>query len=229
MAGLRSLFDAPARDWFQLQRFSGIIGGMEHCLSQQHFAGDRASADVIIQRLVQHAGLQAEWRVLEATAAEEATLANHAAASLDCVICRLGDRLPADPARFLSGCARALHSGGVIAIACATVSGEPKIARYVNTLLKLRDPAQQWVYSLEDWDAFLFSVGFKALHVETFAREVDFDLWASSAGIRGDDLLRLRTLIVQAPPTPREALRPQQVGMWLTFTLTESVIVARRT
>lgn len=201
---------------------------MEQNQSRLPPAGDHPDADAIIQRLAQYAGFQPDWHLLEVTAADEAALLGHAPGSLNCVICRFGDHLPADPARFLSGCAHVLHSGGVFAVTCATVSGEPKIARFVNTLLKLRDPSQQWVYSLEDWDAFLFSAGFKTLHAETFAREVAFDRWAAGAGVQGDDLLRLRALIVQAPPALREVLRPQQIGAGLAFTLSGSLIIARR-
>jgi SAM-dependent methyltransferase len=201
---------------------------MEQNQSRLPPAGDDPDADAIIQRLAQYTVFQPDWHLLEVTAADEAALLGHTPTSLDCVICRFGDHLPADPTNFVSACARVLRAGGAIAITCATVSGEPKIARFVNTLLKLRDPLQQWVYSLEDWDALLFSAGFRTLHAETFARKVDFDRWAAGAGVQGDDLLRLRVLIVQAPPAPREVLRPQQIGAGLAFTLSGSLIIARR-
>jgi ubiquinone/menaquinone biosynthesis C-methylase UbiE len=145
--------------------------------------------------------------------------------SFDCVTCRIAPHHFPDVGRFVQEAARVLVSGGVLAVADNIVSGEAKIARYANLLDIFRDPSHHWAYSLDDWETFFFSAGLHVTASEPFQKETDFDEWAARVGVRGDDLVRLRALLIQAPAGVHEWYAPRQVGTRILFSITEAVIV----
>lgn len=151
-----------------------------------------------------------------------------ASAAFEAVICHHTAHRLRNAAAFVAECARVLRHGGLLALADCMVSGEPHIARFVNTLERLRSPAHVWAYSPEDWEAFLASTGLTVIHRETHSVERDFDEWAAAADVQGEDLLRLRALLVQAPQAPRAWLAPRVVGSRLVFTCTEGLLIGRK-
>ncbi len=146
----------------------------------------------------------------------------------DAVVCRIAAHHFPDVATFVQESARVLKPGGVLALADNMVSGEAKIAQFFNTFEKLRDPSHHWAYSLEDWQTFFFTAGLAVAHSEMFQKEIDFDDWAARAGVAGNDLTRLRVLLVQAPDAPREWLKLRRVGNRLLFTLTEGIVIGQK-
>lgn len=151
-----------------------------------------------------------------------------AANCLDAVVCRTAAHHFPAAAAFVTESARVLKSGGVLALADNMTSGEAKIAQFLNTFEKLRDPSHHWGYSLDDWETFFFTAGLTVSHCETFSKALDFDDWAMRAGVSGDDLTRLRVLLVQAPDSSRAWLLPRKIGSRLLFTLTEGIIVGHK-
>ncbi len=149
-------------------------------------------------------------------------------AAFDAVICHHTAHRLHNAAAFAAECARVLRHGGLLALAECMVSGEPQIARFVNTWERLRNPAHVWAYSPEDWETFFASAGLTVLHREIHSAERDFDEWAAAADVQGDDLLRLRVLLVQAPQAPRAWLAPRMVGSRLVFTYTEGLLIGRK-
>ena len=146
----------------------------------------------------------------------------------DAVVCRIAAHHFPDVAAFVRESARVLKPGGLLALADNMTSGEARIAQFLNTFEKLRDPSHHWAYSLDDWQTFFFTAGLTVTHSEVFEKELDFDDWAGRMGVTGDDLLRLRTLIVQSPDGPREWLKPHEIGSRLLFTLTEGIVIGRK-
>ncbi len=149
-------------------------------------------------------------------------------AAFDAVIAFHVARYSYNAAAFATEWARVLRDGGVLALVDYVVSAEPPIARFVNTLERLRDTAHVWAYSLEDWEAFLHAAGLVITHREACLRETDFDEWAAAAGVQGDDLLRLRALLVQAPQAPRAYLAPRSVGSRLVFRRMEGILIGHK-
>lgn len=146
----------------------------------------------------------------------------------DCVTCRIAAHHFPSIERFTEETGRVLTPGGVMALADNVVSGEARIAKYVNAFERLRDPSHHWAYSLDDWEATLASAGFANLQAETFEKEMDFADWAGRMGVIGDDLIRLQAMLVRAPADSAEWLRPREVSGKLMFTLTEMVLVGRK-
>lgn len=149
-------------------------------------------------------------------------------ASFDLVTCRLAAHHFPNPLGFVQEAARILKPGGLLAIADNIVSGEPEVARFINTFEKLRDPSHNWAYSLDDWETFFFSAGLHVEHSEMLEKAMDFDGWAARQGVTGDRLTRLRTLLEQTPAAPREWLQPERIGQRLIFRFTEGIVVGRK-
>jgi SAM-dependent methyltransferase len=144
------------------------------------------------------------------------------------VTCRIAAHHFPSVEAFVDECRRVLVPGGILALADNVVSGEAKVAKYVNGFEQLRDPSHHWAYSLDDWQAILFAGGFTTLHVETLEKSLDFVDWTDRMGVRGDDMVRLRAMLVQAPAHARAWLRPREEAGRLIFTLTEMVSVSRK-
>lgn len=142
-----------------------------------------------------------------------------------CVTCRIAAHHFPSIERFVQECRRTLAPGGVLALADNVISGEARVAKYVNAFEKLRDPSHHWAYSVDDWEATVQSAGFSRLHTETFAKEIDFVDWAGRMGVAGDDLTRLQAMLVHAPADSAEWLRPREVSGRLVFSLTEMVLI----
>jgi ubiquinone/menaquinone biosynthesis C-methylase UbiE len=146
----------------------------------------------------------------------------------DAVTCRVAAHHFPDIAAFVHEAVRVLKPGGQLGLTDNVVSGEPLVARCVNSFEKLRDPSHHWAYSLEDWEAYIASAGLEITHAETFRKKLDFDEWAGRMGVTGSDLTRLRVLLVRSPEEAQQWLSPRQVGGRLVFTLTEAIIVGRK-
>lgn len=196
------------------------------------FAGEAAlvvASDITHEMLVvarQH--LQAEVSAPVAVCQHDAAHLPYPTASFDLVVCRIAAHHFPSAGDFIQEAARVLKPGGWLALADNVVSGEPKVAQYVNTFEKLRDPSHQWAYSLDDWETFFFSAGLTVTHREDFEKEMDFDAWAARMGVEGDDYTRLRVLLEQAPRAPREWLQPQRIGRRLGFRLREGILIGRK-
>jgi SAM-dependent methyltransferase len=151
-----------------------------------------------------------------------------ATSSFDAIVCRIAAHHFPLVSAFVTESARVLKIGATLALADNMTSGEAKIAQFFNTFEKLRDPSHHWAYSLEDWQTFFFTAGLTVTHCEVFEKELDFDDWASRAGVAGDDLTRLRALLLQCPDRVGEWLKPRQIGSRLLFTLTEGIVIGHK-
>jgi ubiquinone/menaquinone biosynthesis C-methylase UbiE len=148
--------------------------------------------------------------------------------AFDCVTCRIASHHFANVAAFVREVARVLAPGGVFALSDNVTGGEPKVAQYLNTFERFRDPSHNWAYNVEDWQSFFVSAGLVVVHSETFQKEIDFDEWAARTSIAGDHLMRLRVLLLQAPAGVRQWLKPRRAGSRLLFSITEGIVIGRK-
>ena len=225
LARLLDLTD-PQPDW----RVLDVATGAGH--TARTFAQGAAfviASDVTSQRLTTARDhLRGEGFLNTALCQHDAAHLPYPGATFDLVTCRSAAHHFPDPAAFVREAARVLKPGGWLALADHMVSGEPRIAQFVNTLEKLRDPSHHWAYSLDDWQTFCFSAGLQVVHSELFEQELDFDDWAARMGLHGDNGTRLRVLLEQAPQAPREWLHLRRIGRRLLFRLTEGIVAGRK-
>ncbi len=216
----------PGSDWRVLDI---ATGGGHTALAFAQIAEWVAASDLTHRMLI------AAGRFCEEQGQRNMSMCQHDAEHLpfadgtfDCVTCRIAPHHFSSVPAFVAEAVRVLKPGGVLGVADNVVSGEPKVAQFVNTFEKLRDPSHQWAYAAADWETFFLSAGLTITAVETFEKEMDFNNWAARMGVEGDDLTRLQALLVQAPENVQEWLRPDMVGAKLVFRLFEGIVIGRK-
>lgn len=150
------------------------------------------------------------------------------AGRFDLVTCRIAPHHFPDTPAFVREVARVLKHGGRLAVADNIISGEPRVARFVNTFEKLRDPSHNWAYSSADWETFFASANLVLNHAETIEKRIDFDRWAARMAVSGPDRVRLKALLLQAPPEPQIWLQVEIIGSQVSFVLREGIFIARK-
>lgn len=155
----------------------------------------------------------------------------------DLVTCRIAPHHFPHVDRFVAEAARVLKPGGLLAVVDNISPGTPlrgKKARainaagdYYNAFEKLRDPSHVRALPLHEWQRLLISAEFELLIVESHAKWMAFDPWATRLGLADDDLTRLRAMLLQAPEKVQEFLTPQQSGAKIDFRLTEAILIGK--
>jgi ubiquinone/menaquinone biosynthesis C-methylase UbiE len=148
--------------------------------------------------------------------------------AFDLVTCRVAAHHFGNVNVFLEEARRVLKPAGLLALADNISSEEARTAQYLNIFDKLRDPSHGWAYSLQDWLSFFPSSGLQVNHHEVHHKWIDFDEWADRMGVAGDDLHRLRALLLQAPKPVADWLQPRRVGHRLTFMLAEAIVIGQK-
>jgi ubiquinone/menaquinone biosynthesis C-methylase UbiE len=216
----------PQPDWLVLDV---ATGGGHTALAFAPFVRQVVASDITFRMLV-----AARKHITQSEAANvrcgqhDALSLPYPANTFDLITCRIAPHHFPDVLGFVREAARALKPGGLLAVADNIVSGEPKIARFVNTFEKLRDPSHQWAYSLPDWETFFLSAELTTLHTESFSKEIAFANWAARMNVSGDELSRLKALLIQAPDAPREWLRVRSDAGEVSFTLQEGIIIGQK-
>jgi ubiquinone/menaquinone biosynthesis C-methylase UbiE len=217
----------PQAEWRVLDI---ATGGGHTALAFAPFAGQVIASDLTHRMLLaarSHADTQEKSDRLTFVQCDGQRLP-FADATLDCVTCRIAPHHFADVWGFIREVARVVRPGGVVGIVDNIAPGDPKAARYLNALERFRDPSHHWAHTLDDWRAFFFAAGLAVKHNETIQKKTDLDEWAARVGLVGDDAMRLRVLIVQAPATAREWLAPAVTGNRVQFTIREALIVGTK-
>lgn len=148
-------------------------------------------------------------------------------ASFDLIICEEIVSRTKDAATLLAKCARALTPGGYLILWDIIIVGSPGATQYINKLECFRDPAHNWAYSLEDWEAFLSVTGLEVQKSQTFTTRLTVDEWAEGCLVGHDDLLRAQALVRHAPPDAACILNPRPIGLSYSFERTFAFLSAR--
>lgn len=99
-----------------------------------------------------------------------------------------------------------LKRGGAVMVFVPTVPGD-SADDALNILQKFRDSSHRTAFSAETWQQALYSAQLEVIACEDESLDVWFDEWADSADAQ--QLLRLKSLIVQAPPEVANIIRPR--------------------
>lgn len=185
-------------------------------------------------RLAQERGLT-NIRVQEADA-EELPFVD---ASFDLVTCRIAPHHFADVPAFLHECARVLKAGGLLALVDNVVPGsaadgaqaeEQRLAGdYINAFERLRDPSHQRCLSVDEWLQAFQAAGLTVVHHETQPKAIEFNDWARRLNMSEEQIPRLRSLLLQAPPAATAFLQPAPAGDDIHFLLGEVLLIGKKT
>jgi len=158
----------------------------------------------------------------------DATALPFADAEFDLVTCRIAPHHFGDCASFVLEMARVLRPGGVAAVVDNVVPERAEAAEFINRLEKIRDPSHNRALPEREWVALYRSAGFEIFAVERFRKAIGFDLWAGMKSMDEATKEQLRGMLLDAPPSAREALAPGVKEGRLRFHLDEVLIAGRR-
>jgi ubiquinone/menaquinone biosynthesis C-methylase UbiE len=184
-------------------------------------------------RLAQERGL-ANVTIQEADA-EELPFSD---ATFDLVTCRIAPHHFGDIDRFLHQCERVLKPGGLLALVDNVVPGstgddaraeEQRLAGdYINTFERLRDPSHQRCLSVDEWLQAFGRAGLAVIHYETQPKAIEFNDWARRLNLDEEQIPRLRSMLLQAPPAATAFLQPTLAGEEIHFLLGEILVIGKK-
>ena len=148
--------------------------------------------------------------------------------SFDVVTCRVAPHHFPDVASAVREMARVCHAEGCIAIVDNITPEDPEACAYINAWEILRDPSHHWAYPLSQWRQFFQQAGLVLAYEEVTPKPMHFESWATRMGIGEAAVAEVRRLLFDAPPLPRERLRPRFEGEEAYFDLTEALFIARK-
>lgn len=149
-------------------------------------------------------------------------------AEFDLVTNRIALHHYPDARRAIAEMTRVLKPGGLLALVDNVVPPDRQIAGYINAFEKLRDPSHHWCYPVVRLETYLTDAGLNVEHVETDAKEMEFEPWADRMGAGPEKKEKLRSLLAQAAEGARAFFKPQGEGEQLRFSLEEAILIARK-
>ena len=124
--------------------------------------------------------------------------------------------------------ARVCKHGGIVALVDNVVPPDRLTAFYINDFEKLRDPSHNWAYPVTQLEAYFTKVKLRVEHAETIRKEMEFEPWAKRMGASAKTKTQLRALLRDAPDGVRAFLTPRTTGKKIFFSLTEVIIIGRK-
>jgi ubiquinone/menaquinone biosynthesis C-methylase UbiE len=158
-----------------------------------------------------------------------------AKSQFDLVTCRIAAHHFPSIGSFIAESRRLLRPGGILAVVDNISPADSRDirkskrdrdpSRYINALEKYRDKSHWRMLSEIEWVEEFYQAGFRTLRREKLEKTLDYESWRKRMNVTGADELRLRSMLMQAPETVHQYLKPRLENGRLIFNLTELIIV----
>lgn len=132
--------------------------------------------------------------------------------SFHLVTCRIAPHHFPDVFRFVRECTRLLKPGGYFLVQDIMAPPIEKDARYFDAFQRLRDPSHHRCYAKHEWEGMFMDAGLTIRRSETFNAALRLVDWAKQQEASPAVIERLQLLLLQAPASVAEHLRPAYVG-----------------
>lgn len=133
-----------------------------------------------------------------------------------------------DARKAISEMARVCKSSGIVALVDNIVPADKVTAGFVNHFEKLRDPSHNWCYPLVRLEAMFADAGLKIEHSETIRKELEFEPWVARMDASAATIAELRERLFAATGETKEFLAPRTDGAKTYFSLTEAIVIGRK-
>lgn len=132
--------------------------------------------------------------------------------TFDLVTCRIAPHHFPDVFRFMQECTRVLKPDGILLIQDHLLPDDEAAARYVDSFERLRDPSHFRAYADYEWRGLYLDAGLRILHTESLTKSHKLIPWAERQSCTPQTITQLEILLMQAPLTVRNWLKPICVG-----------------
>lgn len=150
--------------------------------------------------------------------------------SFDLVTCRIAPHHFPDQPQFVREVARVLSPGGTFAMVDNVVPDDHEVALFCDDWEQRRDPSHMNCLSLNEWLQLCAGAGLTVEHSETAPKLMQFQAWVDNMGVPAERRPGLLTDLLEATPAVRRFLQPTGAAQDdATFTLTEGLLIAKRT
>lgn len=227
----------PQPQW-QVLDVATAAGHTAHALAPH--VGHVVATDLTFNMLPKARQLAAERGLTRETfSAADAEALPFADGVFDGVLCRIAPHHFPDVPRFVREAARVLRPQGWLVVVdniVPDVRGRKKKEReaqsaagdYINAFEKLRDPSHGRCLSVREWQQLFTAAGLLITHTETAAKAMEFTDWAARMQVSTADTIRLRAMLIQAPPLVQQFLTPSFAGDKIDFHLYEAIVIGKK-
>jgi SAM-dependent methyltransferase len=146
--------------------------------------------------------------------------------SFDLTICRRGLHHFPNMRSYVSEAARVTKPGGLIAI--SEQIAPPGARDFFNAVEALYHKGHTDTMTAEEWEILFYEAGLVNIRSGSVRYTRDLAPWVERMEIVGDDLLRLRAIMAQAPEAARETMNPIVTEARLAFDVTEWVLIGEK-
>lgn len=120
------------------------------------------------------------------------------AAAFEAVTCRIAAHHFPNPERFVEEAARVLTPGGTLAFEDNVAPANPREARFVDGVERLRDPSHVGLDTPAEWRRRFVGAGFTVEEETTVTRRLDFQAWCDRTAVSERDRRELRRRFAEA-------------------------------
>lgn len=125
--------------------------------------------------------------------------------SFDWVTCRIAAHHFPNPEKFVSEVSRVLRPGGYFIFIDNVSPKDHKLATFINTVEKLRDPSHVWCYSVEKWQEWFHESGLKESQSRLRMKTFEFPNWVRRTAESDNQIQQVHSYLLESSAEEKEA------------------------